>query len=560
MRQRSTVRILSLVLVLAYILSSCSIAGEKVTEETGVTVTSVSTETTETEETSVSSSAAGKAEFTDEEKIIADHYNSYTTNEDDRIIPCDEGDKAALELKAVPGVKLVARKSFFEDKEYIVFFDEPLDHKDPSKGTFIQTVYVYYEGKDNPNCFLIDGYEIGSYVMSDLREDFDTQKPLKIRDDILGEYSIGLVSNFILPEYRLFGTSQPDNLTKDDVEFWGFMNCEQAAEDFHDIIEAFKDSFTGKWCIEGLSKGGEATVYQLAKHPEDGDLFLGMAAMVLMDEGNMGLYKYAYTTAGDLVYGKEKAKEIRDLITAFQIECLKNRDKLTTLVWSRSSSTYKYSPDLDKQILFDCMVLDQVYYWQYLRDDHLDKIKEALSLKDAKTHEDKEIYVTKLCDALVTGYSGVQYALPSKTKGLQEIDIYSFLFQCYHEDGHFGYDFSYLRKAIKKSGSKAKLYVTKDMEDDIWDLRIDPAHRERFSYDPSVFEARKSAIDDPHKPLILINGLTDIFNTCEVTESDRSNIFIFNLPKSSHIDSFPGNLDKEHRQEFDEIVKKYMTN
>ena len=386
MRQRSTVRILSLVLVLAYLLSSCSIAGEKVTEETGVTVTSASTETTETEETSVSSSAAGKAEFTDEEKIIADHYNSYTTNEDDRIIPCDEGDKAALELKAVPGVKLVARKSFFEDKEYIVFFDEPLDHKDPSKGTFIQTVYVYYEGKDNPNCFLIDGYEIGSYVMSDLREDFDTQKPLKIRDDILGEYSIGLVSNFILPEYRLFGTSKPDNLTKDDVEFWGFMSCEQAAEDFHDIIEAFKDSFTGKWCIEGLSKGGEATVYQLAKHPEDGDLFLGMAAMVLMDEGNMGLYKYAYTTAGDLVYGKEKAKEIRDLITEFQIECLKNRDKLTTLVWSRSSSTYKYSPDLDKQILFDCMVLDQVYYWQYLRDDHLDKIKEALSLKGAATY------------------------------------------------------------------------------------------------------------------------------------------------------------------------------
>ncbi|MBP5654486.1 MAG: hypothetical protein J6X33_03130 [Clostridiales bacterium] len=560
MLQRSVMRMLSAILVSAFLLSSCTTAGGKVTEETEVTGTSGSTEIAKTEETPASESIQSKADFTDEEKAIAEHYNDYANDADDRLVPCDEGDPAALELKAIPGVKLVARKSFFEDKEYLVFFDEPLDHKDPSKGTFTQTVYVYYEGKDAPNCFLIDGYEIGSYVMSDLREDFDTKLPLKIRDDILGEYSIGSDSNFILPEYRLYGTSQPDNLTKDDLEFWGFMNCEQAAEDFHDIIEAFKDSFTGKWCIEGLSKGGEATVYQLAKHPEDGDLFLGMAAMVLMDKGHMGLYKYAYTTAGDLVYGKEKAKNIRDLITEFQIECLKNRDKLTTLIWSRSSSSYRFSPDLDKEILFDCMVLDQVYYWQYLRDDHLDKIKEAMSLKDAATHEDKEMYITRLCDALEAGYSGVQYALPTKTKGLQEIDLYSFLFQCYHEDGHFGYDFSYLRKAIKKSGSKAKLYVTKDMEDDIWDLRIDPSHRDLFSYDPSVLEARKSAIDNPDKPLILINGLTDIFNTCELTESDRSNIFIFNLPKSSHIDSFPGNLDAEQRLKFDEIVKKYMTN
>ena len=110
--------------------------------------------------TPASESVQSKADFTDEEKAIAEHYNDYANDADDRLVPCDEGDPAALELKAIPGVKLVARKSFFEDKEYLVFFDEPLDHKDPSKGTFTQTVYVYYEGKDAPNCFLIDGYEI----------------------------------------------------------------------------------------------------------------------------------------------------------------------------------------------------------------------------------------------------------------------------------------------------------------------------------------------------------------------------------------------------------------
>ena len=556
------IRTVAAILAFMLMLASCSVApAPRGTDETpeSPAVTSETKDSSVTTEATSETSATETTVLTEEQKLIA-RYNSFAGNVTDRLIPCDEGDEAAVELMTIPGVKMVARKKFFEDKEYLLFFEQPVDHNDPSRGSFTQTVYIYYEGKDAPNCFYIDGYDIGYIVMDNFRVDFETDKRVKIYDEILHNFSIGPKTNYILPEYRFYGTSKPEGLTKDDNDFWALMNCEQASEDFHQIIEDLKKTLGGRFCIEGCSKGGEAVAYQLAKHPEDGDLFIGSAAMVLQGNGDKDLYKYAYSTAGDLRYGKEKAKELRDLITEFQIECLKNRDKLVPVVAVHSGAEARYSPDLDKNIIFDCLVLDQVYYWQYLIDGYIDQVKDALSMKDADTHVEKEEYYSKLEFALFTGYSDLQYSLYGKSKGLQELDIYNYNFQSFHEDGHYGYDFSYLRKAIKDSGSDAKLYVTEDMEKDLWDLRIDPAHRELFPYDPSVLEARKEAVRTTTKPLILINGLTDIYHTHEVTESDNKHVHIFNLPESSHIEASPENLNGEMRKEFDKLVKKYMSN
>ena len=560
MRKSSAIRVLSLLLVLALSLTSCTAAKEGVTEETNVTEARGSSESTEATAVSSGESESSKTGLTEEEKNLVDRYNSYIKDVNDKLIPCDEGDQAAAELKTIPGVKMVGRKSFYEDKEYLLFFEQPLDHNDPSRGSFTQTVYIYYEGKDAPNCFYLDGYDIGYLEMFGHRSDYETDKKIKIYDDVLQRFSIGLKSNYIIPEFRFYGASKPENLTKEDADFWALLNCEQEAEDFHCIVEDLKEILTGSFCIEGCSKGGEATVYQLAKHPEDGDLFIGEAAMILLGNGDKELYEYAYTTAGDLRYGKEKAKELRDLITEFQIECLKNRDKLVPVVAVHSGAEARYSPDLVKNIIFDCLVLDQVYYWQYLIDGYIDQVKDALSMKDADTHVEKEEYYSKLEFALFTGYSDLQYSLYGKSNGLQEWDIYNYNFQSFHEDGHYGYDFSYLRKAIKDSGSDAKLYVTEDMEKDLWDLRIDPAHRELFPYDPSVLEARKEAVRTTTKPLILINGLTDVYNTHEVKESDNENVHIFNIPEACHMEAAPEDLKGEMRKDFDELVKKYMSN
>ncbi|MBO4580388.1 MAG: hypothetical protein J5715_09570 [Clostridiales bacterium] len=563
MRRELGAKIFITLTALSLLLASCSLAPASLSTDETSESPAVTNETKDSSVKTEATSETSAAETTlpaGEQELI-DRYNTFAKNLFDRLIPCGEGDEAAEVLRSVPGVKMVGKKQFYEDKEYLIFFEQPLDHKDPSCGTFIQTVYVCFEGKDAPNCFYIDGYDLGFLQMESQREDDPLLDAMEIPEELIKEISIGLDCNYILPEYRFYGTSAPDQLTKEDSDFWGLMNCEQASEDFHQIIEALKKTLGGRFCIEGCSKGGEAVAYQLAKHPEDGDLFIGQAAMVLLGNGDKDLYEYAYTTAGDLVYGKKAAKEMRDLITEFQIECLKNREELMPYYINHAGFVEApFSPDLDYETMFDCQVLDQVYYWQYLFDNYIDGIKEALSMKDAKTGSERSSYISKLGDVLNMGYSSYQYTMYGKGREFQEKDIYNYMFQCFHEDGHYGYDFSYLRKAIKKSGTDAKLHVTEEMEKDLWDLRIDPSHRKLFPYDPSVLEARKQAVKNPSKPLIFINGLTDIYQTHEVKESDNGNVYIFNIPEACHVDADLEHLTSEQRKEFDKLVKKYMSN
>lgn len=564
MKSNYPAKSLAALIALTLLLTSCTVAEETVqdTAVASASVTSSAAETTSapTAETSASATSAGSSETSlTEEEAVFSRYNSYTNTREDKLIPCDDGDQGAAVLGSIPGVKYVGKKRFFDEKEYLIFFEMPVYHADPSKGTFEQAVYVRYEGKDAPNVFVIDGYDLGWMVTSSYRDAGNYYDGSTFSENFEKFYSIGLKSNYFIAEYRFYGSSKPEEFGKDDLKFWACLNLEQASEDFHSIIENTKEVFSGRWCISGGSKGGEAVVYQLGKHPEDGDLFLAEAAMVFLNKNDPSLQEYAYTTAGDKHFGKKKAKEIRDLITEFQIECLKNRDKLVSRYYTfGKNSGNTFSSDLDREILFDCAVLDQVYYWQYLQEDQLDAIREALSKKDAKTHEEKEEYTNLLADALCTGYAPHQYALYKESSTLTEEDMYNYLFECYREDGYYGYDFSYLRKAIKESGSDAKLFVPEGLDLDLWTLRIDPEHRKTFSYDHSVLDVRTRTALTPSKHLIFINALTDIYQTEELKEINNSKVHIFNIPEASHAEAHPSDLKTKQRKEFDKLVRKYM--
>ena len=115
---------------------------------------------------------------------------------------------------------------------------------------------------------------------------------------------------------------------KTEADYWEYLTCAQASEDFHTMIGSLKNIFSGKWCFEGASKGGEFTTYYLSSHPEDIDLFIAECAMLKLGANSPGSLDYVYTTAGDDRYGKEQAKEYRDLLLRFQVEMIKHRDDL----------------------------------------------------------------------------------------------------------------------------------------------------------------------------------------------------------------------------------------
>ena len=551
MKKDLSVKILSTLAAASFLLSSCSPAA--VDETTASSEPQATSETTTTaattSETTTEESTAITSVTYDEDVLLAD-YNKYCFFDYDHLIPCADDDENAKLLKSVPNVVYVGTYGFYDDNEYMMLFTMPVDHDDLSKGNFIQLVHVIFEGADAPNCFNVGGYDIGPIYEKDSRELNGVSRSF---------FSKEYKTNYFEPEYRLYGRSRPDGLGKDDDTYWSLLNCRQAAEDFHIMIDSLKQALSGNWCFEGHSKGGEAANYQAAVHPEDADMFLSEAGMVLLGNGDKDLYEYAYTTAGDLALGKKKAAKYRKDLTDFQIELLKNREVLAPMLWEQTKQySCKFTEDMNQDILFDLIVLDQVYFWQTCFPWEKEMIDKVMKLKDAKTDEEKAEYYKTVIDTLFELYSPWQYELYDDSEMHQEMGLYNYLFQSFHEDGHYGYDFSYLRKEIEKSGTDAKLYVTEDMEDGLWDIRISKDHREKFPYDPSVLNARKDAIENTEKPLFFVNGLSDIFNTHEVKESDNENVYIFNIPEAFHSNATPEFLSKEQKTEFDELVKKFM--
>ena len=217
-------------------LSSCG-RNDTTASETGSETSSPTTSET-TAETEPSETATGTTERSDPSLITV------TEAPDEIDFPIsgnlkDAHDELAEEFRKLPDVVNVQKSSHYDDSQYVLFFEMPVDHNDPSKGTFQQRVYVKYKGKDAPNMFTIGGYNL-YYGMYD-GDFYDEAEPL---------FSEKYGCNLIEPEYRFDGNSRPDGFSNEKADYWEYLTCEQASEDFHEIIESLRRCFPGN----GVSK------------------------------------------------------------------------------------------------------------------------------------------------------------------------------------------------------------------------------------------------------------------------------------------------------------------
>ena len=531
---------LSLLLASACMLTSCS-KGKERSKETSTSSQAESTSDSSTEQTSETTTQPDSPT----DSIIVDPNDPYY---DRTLVPID--DEIAAELKKLPGVVDVARYELHSnDDEYVIFFEMPIDHNDPSQGTFIQRANLKYRGKDRPTVFCCTGYDL-SFLFYDEDPYFDMSETI---------FSEMYECNFLEVEYRFYGTSTPQGFSYDNPEYWQYLTNENASEDFHTIIESVKNFLPEKWVFEGCSKGGCLTVYQAGSHPEDADLFLAEAAMVKCSQNYPGLYEYCYTTAGNERFGEDTAQEYRDMILKFQVECIRYQDEIVPLLEDFIQLQGSViDSDLTSDILFECMVLDQIYFWQYCDEYELDDLEYIIQYIDnADTEPEIKDLPYRLLDTLIAGYGPWQYQIEdSLNYRLNEPDmLYLYNFQNYREDGNYLYDFSYLRDALEKDGNGLTLTITEKMEPEIHSLRVYKGQREALSYSPDTLNMRMSAIENTEKPLILINGLTDVHAVAEVTESDNPNVYIFNIPDATHIECEPNNLSDTQFEEFEKIVK-----
>ncbi len=127
---------------------------------------------------------------------------------------------------------------------YTLYIDQPIDHHNPSLGTFKQRVFLSHYDRKAPTLFVTEGY---------------SARP---RDYELSEI---LRSNQIIVEYRYNGKSAPDKMD------YRYLTNDQAMMDLHHIRKIFGKIYKKKWISTGISKGGTTCLIYKSKYPDDVD-------------------------------------------------------------------------------------------------------------------------------------------------------------------------------------------------------------------------------------------------------------------------------------------------
>ena len=159
----------------------------------------------------------------------------------------------------ISGIKQLNDSYGFGFKEcYQFFYEQPIDHNDASKGTFLQEVVVFLRDVDAPTVLYTDGY-------NNFYSDYD----FAWYNDIAYDFS----ANYVEIEHRHFGNSKIPSDTK-----WEYLTARQAAADHHEIINALKPLLKKEWISTGTSKDGMTSLFLRYYYPNDVDVTTAFCA------------------------------------------------------------------------------------------------------------------------------------------------------------------------------------------------------------------------------------------------------------------------------------------
>ena len=133
-------------------------------------------------------------------------------------------------LERIPGLTIVDDLPLEGgDRFFRLIFDQPIDHRDPSLGSFAQRLTLLHTNRTQPIVLHTTGYGLLDFPF-------------------VAETTRLVAGNQISVEERYFVPSQPQPPDWSKLTIW------QAAADHHRIVEAFKTIYTRRWLSTGLSK------------------------------------------------------------------------------------------------------------------------------------------------------------------------------------------------------------------------------------------------------------------------------------------------------------------
>lgn len=250
------------------------------------------------------------------------------------LISCQPKPKTAEEVLSqiaiVDSIKPITNDSLFQTT-YEVWFRMPIDHNNPNSPVFPLKAYYSHKDFNKPVVVVIDGYTMYTSGANELARILD--------------------ANQITIEHRFFDRSRP----KDSIP-WNYLNVRQAAADQHQIIEAFKPFYKGKWVSTGISKSGQATIFHRRFYPNDVDVSVPYVAPLNFSSEDPRVYDFL---------SKVGSEESRNKIRQFQIELFERKKEIFPMFEELAKKmNWEFKMGLDKA--YDLSVLEYSFaFWQW---------------------------------------------------------------------------------------------------------------------------------------------------------------------------------------------------
>ncbi len=234
-------------------------------------------------------------------------------------------------IKNVVSIEKRDQVSHF-DENYEIWFEQPIDHNDLSKGTFRQRVFLGFENTTQPVIVELRGYGIGPESAGELANHYN--------------------ANQLTIEHRYFNNSRPV-----DVD-WNTLTIENAAKDQAIIIDAIRNILfpDSKFISTGISKGCMTTMAHRRYFPKNVDACVCYVGPLNYKREDPRVYEFLKNVG---------TEEDRNKIKAFQELCFENREALLGMMkkaGEEKGMTWEFG--VDKAI--DYTILEYSFaFWQW---------------------------------------------------------------------------------------------------------------------------------------------------------------------------------------------------
>jgi len=218
------------------------------------------------------------------------------------------------------------------DENYEIWFQQPIDHNDLTKGTFKQRVFLGFENINKPVIVELRGYGIGSEKAGELANHYQ--------------------ANQLTIEHRYFNDSRPENID------WNTLTVENAAKDQNFIINEIKNVLypDAKFVTTGISKGCQTTMAHRRYFPNTVDASVCYVGPLNYQREDPRVYSFLKSVG---------TKDDREKIKAFQNLCFENRQALLEMM-KKVSQEKGFSWEFGVENAIDYTILEYSFaFWQW---------------------------------------------------------------------------------------------------------------------------------------------------------------------------------------------------